>query len=264
MNQFLSHIRIVLVEPTGPLNVGSVARIMRNMGLSRLVLVNPQCDPAAEAAQHMAVHGGDVLTAAQVVKTLPEGLTGCQRAIATTGRLHPQDHPLETPEQALPWLLPQESDPAVEAALIFGPEDRGLSNDELMYAQRWIRIPARADYPSLNLAQAVGVCAYLLHRWGQAETLTATPQGRAAPLPQPANAEQAPLDQIEFFFQDLESLLLKIGYLYPHTTASRMAKLRRLLHRTGSSSQELAMLRGILRQVNWALENPDGGNSSSP
>jgi tRNA/rRNA methyltransferase len=264
MNQSLSHIRIVLVEPAGPLNVGSVARIMRNMGLCRLVLVNPQCDPGAEEAQRMAVHGGEVLTAAQVVSTLPQALVGCQRAIATTGRLHPQDHPLETPEQALPWLLPGSSNPAMEAALIFGPEDRGLSNDELMHAQRWIRIPATGDYPSLNLAQAVGVCAYLLHRQTQPEGADSAGQQLPVTPPGFSGVEQARLDQVEFFFQDLESLLLKIGYLYPHTAASRMAKLRRLFHRTGSSSQELAMLRGILRQVNWALEHPHDGSSSSP
>lgn len=250
----LSRIRVVLVEPAGPLNLGAVARVMANMGLQQLVLVNPQCDVDAEAARRMAVHGGNVLATAQVVGTLPEALAGCQRAIATTGRLHPQDHPLETPETALPWLLPPNPPAAFGAALIFGPEDRGLSNDELIYAQRWVRIPASDGYPSLNLAQAVAICAYQLHRVAQSNlwadaSLPNPPQ--AQPLPSPV--DQADLTQIEGFFQDLESLLLKIGYLYPHTAASRMAKLRRLLHRTGPNSQELAMLRGILRQVNWGL-----------
>ena len=264
MTDLLSGIRIVLVEPAGPLNLGSVARVMRNMGLTQLVLVNPQCNLAADDARLMAVHGGDVLAATQVVKSLLDALVGCRRAIATTGRLHPQDHPLETPEQALPWLLPAEPGRNLQSALIFGPEDRGLSNEELIYAQRWIRIPATEDYPSLNLAQAVGVCAYLLRRSAQTPATNPAEPAAAAMVPPPSGSEQAPLDQIEFFFQDLESLLLKIGYLYPHTAPSRMAKLRRLLHRTGSSSQELAMLRGILRQTNWALDNPDAGTSPPP
>ena len=244
----LEQIRIVLVEPAGPLNVGAAARVMKNMGLGHLVLVKPQCDPADEAARRMAVHGADVLAAAAVVESLPAALAGCERAIATTGRLHRQDQPLESPEAALPWLLPPTPEQSFAAALIFGPEDRGLSNEELIYAQRWVRIPATDAYPSLNLAQAVAVCSYLLHRAVATASLAETfaPAVVAGPL--------APLEQIEGFYRDLEIVLLKIGYLYPHTAASRMAKLRRLLHRAWPDSQELAMLRGILRQVNWAVD----------
>ena len=256
----LSRIRIVLVEPAGPLNVGSVARVMKNMDLSHLVLVNPQCDVRDTAARRMAVHGGDVLAQAHIVDTLPQALEGCQRAIATTGRLHPQDHPLEAPELALPWLLPENPGADFQAALIFGPEERGLSNQELIHAQRWLRIPASEVYPSLNLAQAVALCVYLLRQMASAPPPTAAAQPLEAALPPPAQGERAALDQVESFFQDLESLLLKIGYLYPHTAASRMAKLRRLLHRTGPNPQELAMLRGILRQVNWSL----GADSDAP
>ncbi|MFH7242156.1 MAG: RNA methyltransferase [Spirulina sp.] len=256
----LAHLRIVLVEPAGPINVGAAARIMKNMGLHHLVLVNPQCDPTSTAAWRMAVHGRDVLESAQVVATLPEALVGCQRAVATTGRIHPQRQGLETPEAVLPWLLSTDPQRPITTALIFGPEDRGLSNEELIYAQRWIRIPASEAYPSLNLAQAVAVCSYLLHRqatggqpeaWGLVRPEPDSPEALHLdldPLDPPAS-----LDQIEGFHQDLEAILLKIGYLYPHTAASRMAKLRHLLHRAEPNSQELAMLRGILRQVNWAI-----------
>ncbi|MEO1067968.1 MAG: TrmH family RNA methyltransferase, partial [Cyanobacteria bacterium J06638_6] len=208
-------------------------------------------------AQRMAVHGGDVLAAATLAPTLPAALVGCDRAIATTGRLHPQAQPLDPPEVALPWLLPPTPDHKFAAALVFGPEDRGLSNAELIYAQRWIRIPATDAYPSLNLAQAVAVCGYLLHRFATAEAATmgasmgAAPATHAKQGPAPA----APLEQMEMFYGDLEVLLLKIGYLYPHTASSRMAKLRRLFHRAEPDSQELAMLRGILRQLNWAVDS---------
>jgi tRNA/rRNA methyltransferase len=249
----LEQIRIVLVEPAGPLNVGATARIMKNMGLQQLVLVNPQCDPGSTEAWHMAVHGRDVLAAATIAPTLPEALVGCQRAAATTGRLHPQSHSLETPEMALPWLLPTQPSDRTTAALIFGPEDRGLSNEELVYAQRWIRIPASQAYPSLNLAQAVAVCSYVLHRLALDADYLSLTGAIATPAPPP---DQAPLEQIEGFYQDLEAVLLKIGYLYPHTAASRMAKLRQLLHRAGPTRQELAMLRGVLRQVNWATGSP--------
>jgi tRNA/rRNA methyltransferase len=107
MGAGLHHIRIVLVEPAGPLNIGSVARVMKNMGLRHLVLVNPHCDPFGTQARQMAVHAADVLESAQQVPTLALALEGCFRAIATTAR--PRDVvpavPLEPPRQALPWLL---------------------------------------------------------------------------------------------------------------------------------------------------------------
>lgn len=251
----LTQIRIVLVEPAGPLNVGSVARVMKNMGLERLVLVLPACDPLSDLARQMAVHAQDVLGAAQTVASLPEALVGCQRAIATTGRPpdHPSPLPLELPEAVLPWLLPRPPAPDFQSALIFGPEDRGLSNTELNFAQRYLRIPTSDDYPSLNLAQAVALCCYELRRIAQGELGRGLTGAIAPPRDGSSPVAEAPLDQIEGFYQQLETLLLQIGYLYPHTAASRMEKFRRLLHRAAPSQQELAMLRGILSQVDWAL-----------
>lgn len=245
----LSHLRIVLVEPAGPLNVGSVARVMKNMGLEHLVLVNPQCDPLSEAALQMAVHADDILQTARQVATLPEALQGCQRAIATTARDRAGAPPLEAPRTVLPWLL----EAPVPAALIFGPEDRGLSNAELNYAHRFVRIPASPAYPSLNLAQAVAVCCYELYA-----TIEASPAPPLTSAWPPQQLETAPLDALEAYYQQLEAVLLRIGYLYPHTASSRMAKFRYLFNRVQPSPEELAMLRGILSQTQWAL------NSQSP
>ncbi len=243
--QSLAQIRIILVEPAGPLNVGSVARVMKNMGLEQLILVNPQCDPKSEDCRRMAVHGIDVLENAQQVQDLPAALQGCQRAIATTSRSRSANTPLETPRAALRWLLT----PNLTTALIFGPEDRGLSNDELKYAQRFVCIRANPDYPSLNLAQAVAVCAYELYQVAleadtDSETLEIAP---------------ASLDVLEGYYQHLEATLLKIGYLYPHTAAARLEKFRRLYNRSGLADEEVALLRGILGQIDWLwqlLEQP--------
>ncbi|MBD0335103.1 MAG: RNA methyltransferase [Cyanobacteria bacterium Co-bin13] len=246
----LAQVRIVLVEPAGPLNVGSVARVMKNMGLWQLVLVKPGCDPLSEPARQMAVHGADVLEAASVVDSLPQALAGCQRAIATTARTRAAGEVLELPEAVLPWLLPSDPPADFQAALIFGPEDRGLSNGELNYAQRFLRIPSSDLYPALNLAQAVAVCCYLLRlaALGEAASPPVSPT-----LASDLSEAGAALDQIEGFYQQLEALLLQVGYLYPHTATSRMEKFRRLLHRAAPTQQELAMLRGILSQVDWAL-----------
>ena len=120
-----NNVIIVLVEPAGPLNVGSVARVMKNFGLSKLILVNPQCDRSSLDAIKMAVHGQDILESAIIVDTLPQALQGCVRAIATIGRDYSGGMPLETPRTALPWLLEEIRKPV---ALIFGREDRGLTN----------------------------------------------------------------------------------------------------------------------------------------
>ena len=247
----LASLRIILVEPAGPLNVGSVARVMKNMGLRTLVLVNPQCDFLGEEAKKMAVHGGDVLEAAQQVATLPEALTGCQRAIATTARVRTFPIPLEPPRAALPWLL----EDTVTSALIFGPEDRGLSNVELNYAQRFVCIPSSSEYPSLNLAQAVAVCCYELYQSTQ-EPLQDSGQNVLPPSPllNHPSPTTAPLDALENYYEHLEAVLLKIGYLYPHTAPARLKKFRYLLNRATPTTQEVTMLRGILRQIEWALQ----------
>lgn len=256
MNSALNHIRIVLVEPAGALNVGSAARVMANMGLTRLVLVKPQCDPLGEEARRMAVHAGELLEQATTVATLPEALTGCVRAIATTARPRDMDTPLELPEVALPWLLHDREDVA-PTALIFGPEDRGLSNRELNYAQRFVCIPSDSSYPSLNLAQAIAVCCYELSR-------ATHPRIANAAVPQSVSTSKAaPLEKLEGFYQHLESLLLKIGYLYPHTASSRMEKFRRFFLRAEPTQQELSMLRGTLRQVEWALKRDYNRGSST-
>jgi tRNA/rRNA methyltransferase len=260
----LANIRIVLIEPAGALNVGSIARVMKNMGLQKLILVNPHCDPLGEEARQMAVHGSDLLEAASQVTTLPEALQGCQRAIATTARDRALDTVLESPRMGLPWLLEgsRDAQTASGSALIFGPEDRGLSNTELSYAQRFVRIPSSPHYSALNLAQAVAVCCYELYlaagemaEFGQNQAIAAMTWPERSPLLLPSNdANLAELDVLARYYNHLESLLLKIGYLYPHTAASRMEKLRRLLNRAYPSPTEVALLRGILSQVEWFLQ----------
>ena len=253
LDQALTRIRIVLVEPAGALNVGSVARVMKNMGLQQLVLVNPECDHLCDQARHMAVHAVDRLETATVFASLPEALHGCQLAIATTARERSLETPLELPRNALPGLLETPS------ALIFGPEYRGLSNSELNYAQRFIRIPSSSAYPSLNLAQAVAVCCYELYQLANATPSTSDAgfsalSGSTIPSPEYSTSD-APLEQLEGYYQQLETLLLKIGYLLPHTAASRMEKFRRLFNRTHLSKAEVAMLRGILSQVEYAINS---------
>ncbi|MBD1911681.1 MULTISPECIES: RNA methyltransferase [unclassified Leptolyngbya] len=248
----LHQVRIVLVEPAGPLNVGSIARIMKNMGLSQLVLVNPQCDPLGAEARQMAVHAFDILQSARIVSRLTDALEGCRRAIATTGRDDTTlNITLEGPRAVLPWLVEAVDGPT---ALLFGREDRGLTNEEINRAQRFLYIPSDAAYTSLNLAQAVALCCYEL-RMALLEPapIAAAPVGTHNP---------ASHDRLDQYFQDLESLLLKIGYLYPHTVASRMKKIRQIYNRALPSDNDVALLQGMISQMRWALQQSHPRNES--
>jgi tRNA/rRNA methyltransferase len=247
VSKSLHHIRIILVEPAGALNIGSISRVMKNMGLTQLVIVNPHCEVDGEEATRMAVHAIDLLAAAKIVPDLPTALQGCTRVIATTARERAIPTLLETPRQALPWLV-ESTEPT---ALIFGREDSGLTNAELNYATRYLRIPVGSEYSSLNLAQAVGVCAYELQMC--ASNVDDELSNTRSQIP--PQLDIAPVELVEGYYQQLETLLLEIGYLLPHTAAHRMEKIRRLYNRTQLSPNEVALLRGILRQVNWAI-NP--------
>ncbi|MEM1427741.1 MAG: RNA methyltransferase [Cyanobacteria bacterium P01_H01_bin.130] len=282
----LDGVRIVLVEPAGPRNVGSIARVMANFGLSELVLVNPQCDRHSPEARMMAVHAKDILETAQVVNSVPDALAGCQRVAATLGREFAGRVPVEAIAQVSPWLLGQDlpdrqdaqksniqksniQKSNIKGAILFGREDHGLSNDDLDYAQRLVTIPTGADYASLNLAQAVGVCAYELRQAAlgisrspmspsvSAPSVPFAPSAPPAPSANGNEEDAPPFEQLERFYGDLEALLLDVGYLYPHTATPRMKTFRNLLHRATPTAREVAMLRGILRQMRWAIAHPD-------
>jgi tRNA/rRNA methyltransferase len=227
---------------------------MKNMGLTQLVIVNPQCEVFGEEATRMAVHAIDLLETARIVPDLPTALQGCTRVIATTARDRAIPTQLETPRQALPWLV-KSTEPT---ALLFGREDSGLTNTELNYASRYIRIPVGSEYSSLNLAQAVGVCAYELQMCARnLDSLPETLRERDVTqlqhqIQQPSDV--APVELVEGYYQQLEALLLEVGYLFPHTAPHRMEKLRRLYNRSQLSPNEVALLRGILSQFKWALD----------
>ena len=241
---------LVLVESAGPLNVGSVARLCRNYGIEDLRLVAPRCDPLGEEARLMAVKGLPLLERATIFPTLAAALADCGRVVAATGRPEGEPLPLEEPDEALAWLLAGE--PALPSALVFGREDRGLSNDELLQAGRLLQIPTPTPHGSLNLSHAVAVVLHDLHRLG-----------RRGPTPAQAPAPQAPVGEgpcprgvLEAMLDDARKLLLEVGFLLPHTAAARMAKLRALLQRGQVSGPEVALLRGMVCQLRWASRRP--------
>jgi tRNA/rRNA methyltransferase len=253
---------VVLVEPAGPRNVGSVARLCANYEVAELRLVAPRCDPCGEESRQMAVHGAAMLERATVFPDLAAALADCRRVVASSGRRSGEPLPLSSPASALAWLLrpaapginpPLPAEEASPLALVFGREDRGLSNAELLQAGRLLCIDTGASYGSLNLAQAAAI---VLHQWHQL-CLSAG----ARPQPEQPAPEPSPRGALEAMLADAEDLLLQVGFLYPHTASARMAKLRALLQRAQPSSEEVALLRGMVRQLRWASQQPGGAEA---
>ncbi len=230
---------VVLVEPAGPLNVGSVARLCANFAVDELRLVAPRCDHLGDEARLMAVHGEALLEQAQLFPNLEAALADCRRVVATSGRIEEEALPLNGPEEALSWLQGGTSAGA-PAALVFGREDRGLSNGELLQAGRILRLDTSEAYASMNLSHAVAVCLHELRR---------CTRPKAEPQPEPCQREQ-----LEAALADAEQLLLEVGFLYPHTAQARMGKVRALLQRAEIRDEEVALLRGMVRQLRWASQ----------
>jgi tRNA/rRNA methyltransferase len=253
---------VVLVEPAGARNVGSVARLCANFDVQELRLVAPRCDHHGEEARQMAVHGAAMLERARLFPSLASALADCRRVVASSGRRSGEPLPLHPPASALTWLLgappadgqtDQPEAAAAPLALVFGREDRGLSNAELLQAGRLLCIDAGGAYGSLNLAQAAAI---VLHQWYQLRQFE-PPRATCPPPPAGARApEPSTRGPLEAMLSDAEALLLEVGFLYPHTAAARMAKLRALLQRAQPGSEEVALLRGMVRQLRWASTRP--------
>lgn len=218
---------------------------MLNFGLDELWLVAPRCG-IDHRAYALASHAGEVLKRAAVVETLEEALAGVTLVAGTSTRVRAaENYQVLTPREAAPRLDDR-------SAILFGPEDHGLSNDELTRCQLQIRVRT-ADFASLNLAQAVLLVAYEHHL--AREAARATPDEPAA-RHQPARREMATRDQLEGFFAQLESALLHIGYTDADRAPGVMRLFRGLIDRAEVDERELAALRGMAAQLRWAADQP--------
>lgn len=229
-------IRIVLVEPSHPGNIGAVARAMKNMGLEQLVLVGPRQFPHSEAIAR-ASGAGDVLSSARVVATVAEAVAGCGFVVATTSRARDQYFSVADVRDAAERVL-RESQRGT-AAVLFGSERAGLSNEQLEAAHLLIRIPASESYPSLNLAMAVQVVTYELFRARGVQIDTAPAAG---PLADPVEMER--------LYVHLAQVLEEIDFRDRTQGGTHlMARLRRLFQRAALDRNEVNILRGILTAV---------------
>ena len=229
-------IAIVLVGTQSPGNIGMVCRAMKNMGLADLRLVNP-CRVDHPEALMFAVSAKDLLENARTFPTLEDALAGCEFSVATTRRHGKYRQEIITPAEVVAKFALQA--PSSRLALVFGREDSGLTTEEVALCRWQATIPTADDYGSLNLAQAVLVFCY--------EFFSATA------APSFANArELADSPVMETLHAHMEQTLLRIGFLNPQNPAHLMRTLRRIYARAELDTREVAVLRGMLSQIDWA------------
>jgi TrmH family RNA methyltransferase len=226
-------VRVVLVDPSHPGNIGSVARAMKNMALDDLILVRPRSFPHADSVA-LAAGADDILARARVVATVAEAIEDCGFVAGTTSRPRSYHWEFTTPRDAAARVvaLPDEN----RAALLFGSERYGLGNEDLDHCNVLIRIPANPQYCSLNLAMSVQLVAYEIF------TTREQPQSLVQ-LEMPL----APSGDMERFYAHLQTVLAEIEF--EDRTGYLMERLRRLFNRAQIDGNELNILRGILSAV---------------
>ena len=236
---------IILVNPRDEGNVGAVARAMANMGLGRLILVEP-APPIAGIARGFGVGGWDVLDGCVRRATFAEAVAPFRRLVGTTSaRERPLRHAQPLTARELPAFLAQ--DPAdTETALVFGPEDSGLSRRQLEVCHPVVTVPCARRRPTLNLAQSVLLLAYELHLAGD-----------GGPLPDRRREMPATAADVDGFLGQASRTLERIGYDQDKIRRRFTDELRRLLTRAGATSREVRALRRLVNRVHQRL--PGGG-----
>ena len=227
-------VRIVLVAPSHPGNIGAAARAMKTMGLADLALVAPKGFPSEEATAR-AAGADDVLANARVVPTLVEAIGDCELVVGSTARLRAFRWPIIDPRRCAELIWQHAA--SGRAAIVMGPEQSGLTNEELGRCQQLVHIPADPEFSSLNLAMAVQVLCYEL-RMANPALREKYEENRGAPF--------ATAAELEGFHVHLERVLAEAGFLHPVHQEQLKLKLRRLFHRARLDQNEINILRGAL------------------
>jgi len=245
----LNHIRIVLVHPSHGGNIGGCARAMKNMGLTRLVLVAPEEFPGEEASAR-AAGADDLLAQARVCATLDDAITDCHLVIGASARERRIAWPMLAPDEAARRVVAAAAT-GREVAVLFGRERTGLSNDELDRCQILVNIPANPEFSSLNLACAVQVIAYEIRRAIEAGD-AAAPADAAEMLGEPL----ATSGEVQRFYQHLDQVMVATGFLDPNNPRLLRRRIMRLFNRIELTSNEVNILRGILSAATQPLPKP--------
>lgn len=243
----LNNIRIVMINTSHPGNIGAAARVMKNMGLTRLYLVDPKQFPNYEATA-MASGADDLLSRAIVCHSFEEALEGCHLVLGTTARERKIQHDFIDAREAGVMSVCESN--KYEVALVFGRERTGLTNDEIGLCHKLINIPTNPDYSSLNVASAVQIVTYeimmalqAVNRRDVQPAADKDEQGSAEPV------EYASSENMQRFYQHLQQTLIDIDFLRVKQSPQLMPKLRHIYNRIRLKQEELNILRGILNKT---------------
>lgn len=227
-----TNIRIVLVNTSHPGNIGAAARAMKNMGLSKLILVEPERFPHADATAR-ASGADDILQNAQVCSSLEEAIEGCGLVFGASARLRSLPWPLVEPREMASQVVSEAA--KLPVAIVFGRENSGLTNAELAICNALVHIPCNESFSSLNIAAAVQVLCYEVNM----------AVGRPV-IAVDEDSEIATSDELERFHEHLEKTLVDIDFLDPDKPRFLLRRLRRLYNRARLEQTEVNILRGIL------------------
>ena len=243
LDKNFSNLKVILVEPNGPLNVGSIARLCSNFEVEELRIVSPKCDIFSLEAKKMALKGQKFLNNCKIFDNLEKAIFDCDLVLASCGRIDvSKDSFFESSEDIFNWTISFKK--INNLAIIFGREDRGLTNSELLLANRTFNIPTSQNNPSLNLSHAVSIVLYELNRSSKRKINKELEEFNLASS-----------KQIHDSFVEIEEMLLEVGYLLKHTSKAKIAKFKNFILRANTSMHEINVLRGIVHQINWFLNN---------
>jgi len=249
----LDQIRVVLIRTSHPGNIGSAARAMKTMGLTRLYLVDPKSFPDRKADE-MSAGADDLLKQAVVVPTLEEAVADCSLVIGTSARERHIQWPLYQPRAMAEKVRLEPADSRI--AIVFGSEQSGMTNEELRRCHLHIQIPANPDYSSLNLAAAVQVVSY--------ELRVASLADQAPPVLPPQGKDYRPAThaEMERLFAHIEQTLIKIDFLKVNAPRQLMTRLRRFFFRARPDVMEMNIFRGMMTAVEDACNSCDPDDSA--
>lgn len=238
-------IRIVLVDTSHPGNLGACARAMRNMGLDSLVLVRPQALPGAESLAR-AAGGADLLAHARIAASVEEAVADCGLVLGASARSRSANFRVVDARAAAAEIVAAAR--LRPAAVLFGSERNGLSNEDLARCHALVRIPADAGYESLNLAQAVQIVCYEIHLALQ-----------APPAPPPAEPP-ASVQEMAALDAHVDAVLTRVGFMHEGNAEQLAPRIRRLLARAVPDAGEVRILRGLLAAIERRVPPPAGGH----
>ena len=262
----LSHVRIVMVNTTLPANIGSALRAMKTMGLSKLVLVAPKTYPHPDI-DALAAGATDLIEQIEIVETLADAIKDCHLVFGTSARSRTIPRPLLDARPADEKSISAVVNDQQDVAVVFGREDRGLTNEELAMANYHVTIPVNTDYGVLNVAQAIQVICYEMRMATLAAVESAEDEAATMPVTDTESMQwDEPLvthEQMEQFYPHIEKMLAEIEFLDPKNPRLLPLRLRRLFGRIQLDRMEYHLLRGIFSRVQalnngtWKKSNTD-------